>query len=93
MGPPDARLDRMVALAGRSVKIVIPPRAAWLMSQLLRRVVTKSPAPSLRSSGLLVAGNVTPSPNLHAQITGRSGRVRCSWSPTRKHQRRRRPEG
>ena len=56
MGPPDARLDRMVALAGGSVKNVIPPRAAWLTSQLLRRVVTKGHAPALRSTGLLVAG-------------------------------------
>ena len=38
MGPPDARLDRMVALAGQSVKNVIPPRAAWLTSRTGDRI-------------------------------------------------------
>ncbi|HJX64681.1 MAG TPA: hypothetical protein VJ860_12120, partial [Polyangia bacterium] len=45
MGPPDVRLDRMVALAGWSTKTVIPPRAAWLTSQLLRRVGDQGPRP------------------------------------------------
>jgi hypothetical protein len=29
----------------------------------------------------------------YPEITGRSGRLRCSWSRMRKHQRHRRPEG
>jgi len=75
MGPPDARLDRMVALAGQSVKIVIPPRAAWLMSQLLRRVVTRGHAPSLRSSGLLVAGKTgTSSATMDTWFVGYTSR-------------------
>ena len=75
MGPPDARLDRMVALAGHSAKIVIPPRAAWLTSQLLRRVVTKGHAPSLRSSGLLVAGKTgTSSATMDTWFVGYTSR-------------------
>jgi penicillin-binding protein 1A len=56
MSPPDLRLDRMVALAGFRPKNVIPQRTAWLTSQLLRRVVTKGHAPSLRATGLPAAG-------------------------------------
>jgi penicillin-binding protein 1A len=56
MSPPDLRLDRLVALAGVQPKNVIPPRTAWLTSQLLRRVVTKGHAPALRSTGLPAAG-------------------------------------
>jgi penicillin-binding protein 1A len=75
MGPPDVRLDRMVARAGRSVKNVIPPRAAWLTSQLLRRVVTKGHAPSLRSSGLLVAGKTgTSSATMDTWFVGYTSR-------------------
>jgi Membrane carboxypeptidase/penicillin-binding protein len=75
MGPPDVRLDRMVALAGRSTKTVIPPRAAWLTSQLLRRVVTKGHAPALRSSGLLVAGKTgTSSATMDTWFVGYTSR-------------------
>jgi len=75
MGPPDVRLDRMVALAGRSSKTVIPPRAAWLTSQLLRRVVTKGHAPALRSSGLLVAGKTgTSSATMDTWFVGYTSR-------------------
>jgi len=75
VGPPDVRLDRMVARAGRSVKNVIPPRAAWLTSQLLRRVVTKGHAPSLRSSGLLVAGKTgTSSATMDTWFVGYTSR-------------------
>jgi penicillin-binding protein 1A len=75
MGPPDARLDRMVAVAGQSVKNVIPPRTAWLTSQLLRRVVTKGHAPSLRSSGLLVAGKTgTSSATMDTWFVGYTSR-------------------
>jgi membrane peptidoglycan carboxypeptidase len=65
----------MVARAGRSVKNVIPPRAAWLTSQLLRRVVTKGHAPSLRSSGLLVAGKTgTSSATMDTWFVGYTSR-------------------
>jgi penicillin-binding protein 1A len=75
MGPPDVRLDRMVALAGQSTKTVIPPRAAWLTSQLLRRVVTKGHAPALRSSGLLVAGKTgTSSATMDTWFVGYTSR-------------------
>jgi len=30
MGPPDVCLDRIMALAGRSTKTAIPPRATWV---------------------------------------------------------------
>jgi penicillin-binding protein 1A len=75
MGPPDARLDRMVARVGQSVKNVIPPRTAWLTSQLLRHVVTKGHAPSLRSSGLLVAGKTgTSSATMDTWFVGYTSR-------------------
>jgi membrane carboxypeptidase/penicillin-binding protein len=75
MGPPDARLDRMVARAGQSAKTVIPPRAAWLTSQLLRRVVTKGHAPALRSAGLLVAGKTgTSSATMDTWFVGYTSR-------------------
>jgi penicillin-binding protein 1A len=60
MTSPDERLDRMVALAGKRDVDVIPPRTAWLTSQLLRKVVTRGHAPSLRSAGLLVGAHRAP---------------------------------
>jgi penicillin-binding protein 1A len=76
MGPPDVRLDRMVALAGQSAKNVIPPRAAWLTSQLLRRVVTKGHAPALRSTGMLVAGKTgTSSATMDTWFVGYTSRA------------------
>jgi len=75
MGSPDERLDRMVALAGKRIKNAIPPRAAWLTSQLLRRVVTKGHAPSLRSSGVLVAGKTgTSSATMDTWFVGYTSR-------------------
>jgi penicillin-binding protein 1A len=75
MGPPNLRLDRMVALAGQSVKNVIPPRAAWLTSQLLRRVVTKGHAPALRNTGLLVGGKTgTSSATMDTWFVGYTSR-------------------
>jgi penicillin-binding protein 1A len=81
MGSPDERLDRMVALAGKRSKDVIPPRAAWLTSQLLRRVVTKGHAPSLRSSGLLVAGKTgTSSATMDTWFVGYTSRwMTTTW--------------
>lgn len=57
MGTPAERLDRLVALATEPLpKPVIPPRTAWLTSQLLRHVVTRGHAPALRATGIPAAG-------------------------------------
>jgi penicillin-binding protein 1A len=75
MSAPGERLDRMVALAGKRSPDVIPPRTAWLTSQLLRRVVTKGHAPSLRSSGMLVAGKTgTSSATMDTWFVGYTSR-------------------
>ncbi|HEX7599336.1 MAG TPA: transglycosylase domain-containing protein [Polyangia bacterium] len=75
MGPPHVRLDRMVALAGKAPKNVIPARTAWLTSQLLRRVVTKGHAPALRSTGLLVGGKTgTSSATMDTWFVGYTSR-------------------
>jgi penicillin-binding protein 1A len=81
MGAPDERLDRMVALAGKRSQDVIPPRTAWLTSQLLRRVVTKGHAPSLRSSGLFVAGKTgTSSATMDTWFVGYTSRwMTTTW--------------
>ena len=77
MGSPGERLDRMVALADKRVKDVIPPRTAWLTSQLLRHVVTKGHAPALRSSGLLVGGKTgTSSATMDTWFVGYDRRER-----------------
>ena len=56
-GTPAERLDRLVALAGQPpIEPVIPPRTASLTSTLLRHVVTRGHAPSIRSAGLPAAG-------------------------------------
>jgi penicillin-binding protein 1A len=71
----------MVALAGKRNKDVIPPRTAWLTSQLMRRVVTKGHAPSLRSSGLLVGGKTgTSSATMDTWFVGYTSRwMTTSW--------------
>jgi penicillin-binding protein 1A len=81
MGSPDERLDRLVALAGKRSREVIPPRTAWLTSQLLRRVVTRGHAPSLRSSGLLVAGKTgTSSATMDTWFVGYTSRwMTTTW--------------
>jgi penicillin-binding protein 1A len=81
MSSPDERLDRMVALAGQYRKDVIPPRTAWLTSQLLRRVVTKGHAPSLRSAGLLVGGKTgTSSATMDTWFVGYTSRwMTTAW--------------
>jgi penicillin-binding protein 1A len=56
MGAPSEKLDRLVALAHVRKQPVISPRTAWLTSSLLRHVVTRGHAPSIRSAGLLAAG-------------------------------------
>jgi len=81
MSSPDHRLDRMVALAGKRTKDVIPPRTAWLTSQLLRHVVTKGHAPALRSSGLFVGGKTgTSSATMDAWFVGYTSRwMTTAW--------------
>lgn len=81
MSAPDLRLDRMVVLAGKRTKDVIPPRTAWLTSQLMRRVVTKGHAPALRSSGLLVGGKTgTSSATMDTWFVGYTSRwMTTSW--------------
>jgi penicillin-binding protein 1A len=81
MSSPSERLDRMVALADKHVKDVIPPRTAWLTSQLLRHVVTKGHAPALRSSGLLVGGKTgTSSATMDSWFVGYTSRwMTTAW--------------
>jgi penicillin-binding protein 1A len=81
MSSPSERLDRMVALAGKRTKEVIPPRTAWLTSQLLRHVVTKGHAPALRSSGLLVGGKTgTSSATMDTWFVGYTSRwMTTAW--------------
>jgi penicillin-binding protein 1A len=81
MSAPDLRLDRMVALAGKRTQDVIPPRTAWLTSQLMRRVVTKGHAPALRNAGLLVGGKTgTSSATMDSWFVGYTSRwMTTSW--------------
>ena len=81
MSSPAERLDRMVAVAGKRTKDAIPPRAAWLTSQLLRHVVTKGHAPALRSSGLLVGGKTgTSSATMDTWFVGYTSRwMTTAW--------------
>jgi penicillin-binding protein 1A len=81
MSSPSERLDRMVALADKHAKDVIPPRTAWLTSQLLRHVVTKGHAPALRSSGLLVGGKTgTSSATMDSWFVGYTSRwMTTAW--------------
>jgi penicillin-binding protein 1A len=89
MGPQDLRLDRMVATAGREAPEVIPPRTAWLTSQLLRRVVTKGHAPALRSTGLPAAGKTgTSSATMDVWFVGYTSRwMTTTWIGDDKRQR------
>ena len=81
MGAPTLRLDRMVALAGNQAKPVIPPRTAWLTSQLLRRVVTKGHSGALRALGLPAAGKTgTSSATMDTWFVGYTSRwMTTAW--------------
>jgi penicillin-binding protein 1A len=81
MGAPGERMDRMVALAGKRISNVIPPRTAWLTSQLMRHVVTRGHAPALRSSGLFVGGKTgTSSATMDTWFVGYTSRwMTTSW--------------
>jgi penicillin-binding protein 1A len=60
---------------------VIPPRTAWLTSQLLRKVVTRGHAPALRSTGMPVAGKTgTSSATMDTWFVGYTPRwMVTSW--------------
>jgi penicillin-binding protein 1A len=81
MGSPSIRLDRLVTLAGQRPKPVIPPRTAWLTSQLLRRVVAKGHNPSLRTTGIPAAGKTgTASATMDTWFTGYTSRwMTSAW--------------
>ena len=76
MGSPADRLDRLVALAtAKAPTPVIPPRTAWLTSQLLRHVVTNGHAPAMRSTQIPFAGKTgTSSATMDAWFIGYSSR-------------------
>ncbi|HVU52861.1 MAG TPA: transglycosylase domain-containing protein [Polyangia bacterium] len=67
-GAPSERLDRLVATADVRPTPAIPPRTAWLTSNLLRHVVTRGHAPAIRATGLYAAGK-----------TGTSSRTMDTW--------------
>jgi penicillin-binding protein 1A len=81
MGSPTVRLDRLVALAGQAAKPAIPPRTAWLTSQLLRRVVTRGHSGALRAIGLPAAGKTgTSSATMDTWFVGYTSRwMTTAW--------------
>jgi penicillin-binding protein 1A len=80
-GTPAERLDRLVALAGTQVEPVIAPRTAHLTSILLRHVVTRGHAPSIRSTGLFAAGKTgTSSATMDTWFIGYTSRwMTSTW--------------
>jgi penicillin-binding protein 1A len=80
-GKPSERLDRLVALASVRVEPVISPRTAHLTSILLRHVVTRGHAPSIRSAGLYAAGKTgTSSATMDTWFIGYTSRwMTSTW--------------
>ena len=80
-GPPNDRLDRIVAIAARRPKPVIAPRTAWLTSTLLRHVVTRGHAPAIRATGLPAAGKTgTSSATMDTWFVGFTSRwMTTTW--------------
>jgi len=81
-GTPAERLDRLVALAAApAVQPVIAPRTAHLTSTLLRHVVTRGHAPSIRSAGLPAAGKTgTSSATMDTWFIGYTSRwMTSTW--------------
>jgi penicillin-binding protein 1A len=80
-GTPSERLDRLVALAGTQVEPVIAPRTAHLTSILLRHVVTRGHAPSIRSTGMFAAGKTgTSSATMDTWFIGYTSRwMTSTW--------------
>ena len=68
-------------VAGKQPKPAIPPRTAWLTSQLLRRVVTKGHAPALRTTGMPAAGKTgTSSATMDTWFVGYTSRwMTTTW--------------
>jgi penicillin-binding protein 1A len=81
MGTTSSRLDRLVAVAAKRPKPAIPPRTAWLMSQLLRRVVTDGHNPALRNTGIMAAGKTgTSSATMDTWFIGYTSRwMTSTW--------------
>ncbi|MFO0572556.1 MAG: transglycosylase domain-containing protein [Polyangia bacterium] len=63
-----SRLDRLVAMAGRVKRPVIPPRTAYLTGTLLRRVVSQGHSKPIRDTKIIAAGK-----------TGTSSRTSDVW--------------
>jgi penicillin-binding protein 1A len=80
-GAPSERLDRLVALASVRTEPVISPRTAHLTSILLRHVVTRGHAPSIRSAGLFAAGKTgTSSATMDTWFIGYTSRwMTTTW--------------
>jgi penicillin-binding protein 1A len=81
-GAPSERLDRLMALAAAApAEPAVPPRTAWLTSTLLRRVVTRGHAPSIRSANLLAAGKTgTSSATMDTWFVGYTSRwMTTTW--------------
>ena len=81
-GTPAERLDRLVALASEPpAQPVIAPRTAHLTSTLLRHVVTRGHAPSIRSAGLPAAGKTgTSSATMDTWFIGYTSRwMTSAW--------------
>ena len=76
MGSPSEKLDRLVTLATtKQPETVIPPRTAWLTSQLLRHVVTHGHAPAMRNTQIPFAGKTgTSSATMDAWFIGYTSR-------------------
>jgi penicillin-binding protein 1A len=81
MGMPSNRLDRLVQVAAKRPRPAIPPRTAWLMSQLLRRVVTDGHNPALRNTGIKAAGKTgTSSATMDTWFIGYTSRwMTSTW--------------
>jgi penicillin-binding protein 1A len=81
-GTPAERLDRLVAIAAAPPATpVIAPRTAHLTSILLRHVVTRGHAPSIRSAGLPAAGKTgTSSATMDTWFIGYTSRwMTSTW--------------
>ncbi len=90
MGMPLERLDRLVDLAtSLAPQPTIPPRTAWLTSQLMRRVVTHGHAPAMRATQLPFAGKTgTSSATMDTWFIGYTSRwMLTTWMGDDKRER------
>jgi penicillin-binding protein 1A len=85
MGRPSERLDRLVNLVADKAETkkapAIPPRTAWLTSQLLRKVVTRGHYPALRATQIPAAGKTgTSSATMDVWFAGYTSRwMTTTW--------------